>query len=67
MRRTSAPTMHLAALSAGGEAARGRFNGAVHSAGCDGVLGTLLGLLLGLAAWSAQPVSGQDLELPANG
>jgi Protein of unknown function (DUF2877) len=34
-----------------------------HGSGCDGVLG----LLLGLAAWSAQPVIGQDLEMPANG
>ena len=34
-----------------------------HSSGSDGVLG----LLLGLAAWSAQPVIGQDLEMPANG
>jgi Protein of unknown function (DUF2877) len=34
-----------------------------HTSGRDGVLG----LLLGLAAWSAQPVSGQDLEMPANG
>jgi Protein of unknown function (DUF2877) len=34
-----------------------------HSSGRDGVLG----LLLGLAAWSAQPVSWQDLEMPANG
>ena len=31
MRRASTPTMHLAALSAGGQAARGRFNGTVHS------------------------------------
>ena len=31
MRHASTPTMHLAALSAGGQAARGRFNGAVHS------------------------------------
>lgn len=34
-----------------------------HSSGRDGVLG----LLLGLAAWSAQAVSGQDLEMPADG
>jgi Protein of unknown function (DUF2877) len=31
MSRASTPTMHLAALSAGGRAARGRFNGTVHS------------------------------------
>ena len=31
MRHASTPTMHLAALSAGGQAPRGRFNGAVHS------------------------------------
>ena len=31
MSRMSSPTMRLAALSAGGQAARGRFNGAVHS------------------------------------
>ena len=34
-----------------------------HSSGGDGVLG----LLLGLAAWSAHPVTGHDLEMPANG
>jgi uncharacterized protein DUF2877 len=34
-----------------------------HSSGGDGVLG----LLLGLAAWSADPAIGVDLELPANG
>jgi Protein of unknown function (DUF2877) len=34
-----------------------------HSSGGDGVLG----LLLGLAAWSAQSVTGLDLEMPANG
>jgi hypothetical protein len=34
-----------------------------HSSGSDGVLG----LLLGLAAWSAQLGIGQDLEMPANG
>jgi hypothetical protein len=31
MRHASTPAMHLAALSAGGQAARGRFNGTVHS------------------------------------
>jgi hypothetical protein len=31
MSRASTPTMHLAALSAGGQAPRGHFNGAVHS------------------------------------
>jgi hypothetical protein len=34
-----------------------------HTSGCDGVLG----LLLGLAAWSAQPVSGRDRGMPAYG
>jgi hypothetical protein len=34
-----------------------------HSSGGDGVLG----LLLGLAAWSARPVIGHDLEMPADG
>ena len=34
-----------------------------HSSGRDGVLG----LLLGLAAWSAPAVRGQDLEMPADG
>jgi Protein of unknown function (DUF2877) len=34
-----------------------------HSSGRDG----LLGLLLGLAAWSAEPVRGQELEMAANG
>ena len=33
-----------------------------HSSGGDGVLG----LLLGLRAWSAHPVPGRDLEMPAN-
>ena len=33
-----------------------------HSSGRDGVLG----LLLGLSAWSAHPVPGRDLEMPAN-
>jgi hypothetical protein len=34
-----------------------------HTSGGDGVLG----LLLGLGAWSAHPVSGRDLEMPLNG